>query len=486
MSKPSWGAMPHPATMFFALTLAVAFGSWICDVYGLRVWVPGTKEEIHVQSLLSPEGIRWALRNIVSNFTGFAPLGQVLVAMFGIGVAQHAGFAEACIRLLSRRGLHPDGALGSVIILGLLSNVAGDAGYVFLLPAAATLFLFAGLHPVAGVVVAYVSVGCGYSANVVLTTLDAQLASVTQEAADTAGLTAETISPLCNYLFFAASALLLGAVVFFLSRLCLLPSLGSWTGRHEGMTRKQLSSRERRALTVAFVTGGIYAGLTAWLTFSAHGILRSVSGGLTHSPFIEGILFLLSLGIGLMGGAYGFVSGRYRTDADLVSGLEQPARFLGGYLVMAFFAAQMLACLRYSRLDTCLAVAGADLLLSVPVGRLGSLLLFIVFTAVVNLLMVSATSKWTFMAFIFVPVLADAGIAPEAVQCAFRIGDSATNVATPFMLYLPLALACIQQYVPSATFGTLWRLTWRFSVCIFAAWILLFAGWYLMEWPWGI
>ena len=88
--------MPHPATMFFLLTLGIIFLSWIFDVYGLNVRLPQTGEEIRVQSLLSPEGLRWLLRHVVTNFTGFAPLGLVIVAMFGIGVAQHSGVIDAC------------------------------------------------------------------------------------------------------------------------------------------------------------------------------------------------------------------------------------------------------------------------------------------------------------------------------------------------------------------------------------------------------
>lgn len=176
--------MPHPATMFFLLTLAVILLSWIFDVYGLSVLQPQTGEEIRVQSLLSPEGIRWLLRHVITNFTGFAPLGLVIVAMFGIGVAQHSGFIDACIRRGVRRPRDPWRIILLVIVLGLLSNIVGDAGYIILLPIAATLFQSVGLHPIGGIITAYVSVSCGYSANVFLSTLDPMIASVTQEAAD--------------------------------------------------------------------------------------------------------------------------------------------------------------------------------------------------------------------------------------------------------------------------------------------------------------
>ena len=189
--------MPHPATMFFLLTLAVIFLSWIFDVYGLSVLQPETREEIRVQSLLSPEGIRWLLRHVVTNFTGFAPLGLVIVAMFGIGVAQHSGFIDACIRRGVRRNRDPWRIILWVILLGLLSNVVGDAGYIILLPIAATLFHSAGLHPIGGIITAYVSVSCGYSANVLLSTLDPMIAATTQEAADAANIAPGQTGPLC-------------------------------------------------------------------------------------------------------------------------------------------------------------------------------------------------------------------------------------------------------------------------------------------------
>ena len=301
--------MPHPATMFFLLTLAVIFLSWIFDVYGLSVLQPETREEIRVQSLLSPEGIRWLLRHVVTNFTGFAPLGLVIVAMFGIGVAQHSGFIDACIRRGVRRNRDPWRIILWVILLGLLSNVVGDAGYIILLPIAATLFHSAGLHPIGGIITAYVSVSCGYSANVLLSTLDPMIAATTQEAADAANIAPGQTGPLCNYYFLCLSTFLLASIIYYITRRSLLPGLGEYDGDIRFPGYKQLSRKERRALMGAVVAGLFYAVVILWATFSSWGILRGVNGGLIRSPFIVGILFLLSLGIGLAGMVYGFASG---------------------------------------------------------------------------------------------------------------------------------------------------------------------------------
>lgn len=483
--KNRW-RLPHPATMFLLLTLAVIILSWIFDIYGLSVFQPQTGEEIRVQSLLSPEGIRWLLRHGITNFTGFAPLGMVIVTMFGIGVAQHSGFIDACIRRGIRKRRNPWRMVILVIFLGLLSNVVGDAGYIILLPIAATLFHSVGLHPVAGIITAYVSVSCGYSANVLLSTLDPLLAGATQKAADMANVASGNTGPLCNYYFMVVSTFLLASIIYLVTRRNLLPALGEYAGKISFTGYKQLSRKERRALMGAVCVGLIYVSLILWATFSSWGILRSVNGGLIRSPFIEGILFLLSFGIGLMGMVYGFASGRYRTDGDVIDGLTQPMKLLGVYFVIAFFAAQMFACFEYSHLDKCIAIMGADMLSSIRLGSLWILILFIFFTALVNLFMVSATAKWTFMSFIFVPVLAGMGISPDMVQCAYRIGDSATNAITPFMFYMPLILTYMQQYDKRATYGSLLKYTWRYSLYILLAWTMLFILWYVSGIPLGL
>lgn len=369
--------MPHPATMFFLLTLAVILLSWIFDVYGLSVLQPQTGEVIRVQSLLSPEGIRWLLRHVITNFTGFAPLGLVIVAMFGIGVAQHSGFIDACIRRGVRRPRDPWRIILLVIVLGLLSNIVGDAGYIILLPIAATLFQSVGLHPIGGIITAYVSVSCGYSANVFLSTLDPMIASVTQEAADRMNIAPGQTGPLCNYYFLFVSTFLLAFIINHITRRSLLPRLGEYAGDIHFNGYKQLSRKERRAMLGAVFAGLLYIAIILWATFSSWGILRSVNGGLIRSPFIVGILFLLSFGIGLMGMVYGFASGRYRTDGDVIEGLTQPMKLLGVYFVIAFFASQMFACFEYSHLDKCIAILGANLLSSASLSSLWILILFI-------------------------------------------------------------------------------------------------------------
>ncbi|MCD8292918.1 MAG: AbgT family transporter [Prevotellaceae bacterium] len=474
----------HPATLFCLLTLAALFLSWICDSYGLSVPHPRTGREIAVQSLLGPEGIRWLLSHAVGNFTGFTPWGMGVVAICCIGIARHSGFMEACLR--NGRAPRPQRVLWGVIVAGLLSNVVGDAGYVLLLPLAALLFQAAGLHPAGGLLTAYVSVACGYGVNLFLTTLDPQLSTTAREAAYTCGISFGKVGPLCNYYFLACSLVLAGFIIYHITRRRLLPRLGKYEGDTVVAAGKQRSRKERRALFTAVAVGVCYASLVLLATFSPWGILKSAGGGLIHSPFIVGVSFLLSIGIGLMGMVYGFASGRYHNDTDVAEGFAQPVRLIGTYLVIAFFAAQLSACLTYSHLGEYLALTVAGGLSALFPDGLWALPLFVFTAAVVNLFLPSATAKWGFMAFIFVPLLAQKNIVPETVLCAYRVGDSVTNVLTPLLPYMPLVLSYLYHYDRRAGYGTLLRHTWRYALVIFLAWTALLVLWHLCRLPLGL
>lgn len=488
--KNKWH-LPHPATMFLLLTGVVIIVSWVCDIYGLSVHLSPAGEEIRVQNLLSADGLRWMLQNVITNFTSFTPLGMAVIAIFGLGLAQHSGFIDACIRLgVRHRHNEQRQVIAWVIMLGLLSNVVGDAGYVILLPIAATMFQSVGLSPVAGIITSYIAVANGYSANFFLSIIDPVLSINTEKAAFAANAWDNDIGPMCNYYFFFVSTIVLGVLIYYLTCKFLLSPNKKHIGQMLTKTimptdYKPLSRKERRAFHLALIIGISYFLVIVLIAILPIGILRGVDGGLLYSPFTMNILTILSLGIAIVGIVYGVTSGRYRTDRDMVDGLVSAVSMLSIFFVIAFFASQLYACFSYSHLDKYIAVNFASLLTSLSVGKLMALVLFILFSALINLVLCSATGKWTFMAFIFVPYFAKMGVSPDVVQCAFRIGDSSTNAITPFLLYMPLVLTYMQQYEKRVTYGTLFRYTWRYTLYILLVWMLLFVVWYLSGLPFG-
>ncbi|MFW6227772.1 MAG: AbgT family transporter, partial [Bacteroidota bacterium] len=93
-------ALPHPATLFLIFAILILIISALTSLMDISVIHPGTGETISPVNLLSREGFHMILSNMVENFTGFAPLGVVLVAMLGIGVAESSGLVGAALKLL--------------------------------------------------------------------------------------------------------------------------------------------------------------------------------------------------------------------------------------------------------------------------------------------------------------------------------------------------------------------------------------------------
>lgn len=474
----------HPVTLYFLLGVFLVIFSWLGSLYGLMTIHPETGEIHRVQNLLSPEGIRWFLRHVISNFTGFAPLGMVLVAMIGVGVAKHSGLLDVCLRGVLKNRKAQREVMLSLIFLGVLSNVIGDAGYILLIPLSTALFIAVGLHPVAGIVMTYVSVACGYSANFLLSTMDPLMARITQSAAEASGVSTQHIGSLCNSIIMAVSVIPIVLVIYYLTKKWLLPKLGTY--QSESVDYKPLNRREKRSLMISFVVGGLYFFAVLWSTFSSQGILKGISGSLIRSPFIMGILFIISLGIALMGISYGLGVGIYRKEKEVIKGLSQSFQWLGDYLIIVFFASQMFALFSYSNIDKFLIINSTSLVSSIQIGPLATLLVFILFTALMNFFMVSAMEKWSVFSFIFIPLFASLGVSPEITQAAYRIGDSSTNVLTPFMFYLPLILAYIQKYDDRIGYATIVKYVWPYSLSILIVWILIFILWYITGLPFGL
>ncbi|MFC1605920.1 AbgT family transporter, partial [Pseudomonadota bacterium] len=343
-------ALPDPTTLFALSALAVIVLSGIAAQFDLSVAHPTTGEVIHPVSLLSVDGLHRILTGLVTNFTSFAPLGTVLVALIGIGVAEASGLIGAVMRLLVLKS--PRALLTPVVVFcGVLSNAASEVGYVLLVPLAALIFKAAGRHPVLGLAAAFAGVSGGYSANFVLGTIDPLLAGLSQEAAQIIDPN-YTVSPASNYYFMFLSTFLITALGWWVTEKLVAPRLAANGGAEldgdggddADEAIKPLAPGEKRGLKFAFVAFVLFTGLLLWGLLPGDGFLRDpVTGGVLHSPFLKGIVAIIFFfGVGL-GVAYGIGAGTVRSDRDVIKGMSQQMSTLGGYMVLVFFAAQFVA-----------------------------------------------------------------------------------------------------------------------------------------------
>ena len=477
-------ALPHPATLFALFAITAVLISALADILGWQAMHPTTKEIIYPVNLLTKDGLHRILDEMVRNYVNFAPLGIVLVAMLGIGIAESSGLIGAAIRLMVISA--PKHLLTAILVFsGVMSNVGSDVGYVLLIPLAGVIFIAVDRHPIAGMAAAFAGVSGGFSANLLLGTVDPLLSGLSEEAAHIVDAT-YTVNPTANYYFMFISTFFITAAGTWVTEKIVEPRLGEYKnhGGHDDKIEK-LNPQEKRGLWFSMITAFIIIIVILIGIIPSDGLLRSNDGDILTSPLIKGIVALLFIVAGSMGLAYGFGSGTFKNDDDVVKGMGEAMKSLGLYLVLVFFAAQFVSYFKWSHLGEIMAIKGANFLSATGLGTIPLMILFIILAAALNMLMGSASAKWALLAPIFVPMFMFLGYSPELTQGVYRIGDSVTNIISPMMSFFALIIAFMQKYDRKAGIGTVIATMIPYSIVFLIIWAILLVTWILLGLPLG-
>ncbi|MFN3529967.1 MAG: AbgT family transporter [Bacteroidia bacterium] len=477
-------ALPHPATLFAGFALLVVLLSWVAAQFDISVVHPGTGETVTPFNLMSAKGLHMILEKMVVNFTAFAPLGTVLVALLGIGIAEGSGLIGTVLRLVVLSS--PKKLLTFVIVFsGVLSNTASEVGYVLLVPLAAVIFLAAGRHPLAGLAAAFAGVSGGYSANLLLGTIDPLLAGLSEEAARIID-PGYSVNPACNYYFMFVSTFLISGLGTWVTEKIVIPRLGTYTGDEKPEEIRFLTGDEKKGLLYAFLAFILFTVFILGGLIPADGYLRNpLNGDILKSPFMSGIVAFIFLSAAFCGIAYGIGAKTFKNDSDVMKGMAKSMETLGSYIVLVFFAAQFVAYFNWTNLGLIFAIQGAEVLKASGLNDLALMGGFIFIAAIINMVMGSASAKWAIMAPVFIPMFMLLGYSPEFTQSAYRIGDSVTNIISPMMSYFALIVAFIQRYDKKAGIGTVISTMLPYSVVFLIGWLVLFAIWISFDFPIG-
>jgi aminobenzoyl-glutamate transport protein len=476
--------LPHPTALFALFAFGVVILSWFVSLFNLQVVHPGTGETIEPVSLLTIDGLHRIILNLITNFTDFAPLGTVLVSLLGIAVAEHSGLIGAVLRLLVLKA--PKKLLTFVIVFaGILSNTASEIGYVLLVPLSAIIFLAVGRHPIAGLAAAFAGVSGGYSANLLLGTIDPLLAGLTQEAAHIINPAYE-VNPAANYYFMFVSTFFISVAGTWVTEKVVIPRLGEYKGDAKAEEIKPLSKEEKRGLLYATISGLVLTAIIIAGIIPETGFLRDQDTySILKSPFLKGIVSFIFFGGVVLGIAYGIGAGTIKKDSDIIKGMDKSMETLGSYIVLVFFAAQFVAFFNWTNLGMIVAVEGANLLKSSGLGPIPLLIAFIIISAIINLFIGSASAKWAVMAPVFVPMFMLLSYSPEVIQVAYRVGDSVTNIVSPMMSYFALIIAFVGKYDKQAGIGTLIATMLPYTITFFIIWSIMFIVWFALGIPVG-
>lgn len=472
--------LPHPVTLFAIFSVMVVLLSAVFSAMGVKVADPMNEGEfLTVKNLLSKEGIAYLFESAVTNFTGFAPLGTVLVTMLGIGIAERTGLISAALRGLVTSV--PKQLLTAALVFGgVMSSMAADAGYVVLTPLGAVLFAGLGRHPLAGLAAAFAGVSGGFSANLLLTSLDPLLGGLTKDAAaifDPAY--AENINYAMNYYFMIVSVFLITIVGTLVTDKIVEPRLGTFKGDVKEEV-EYLSAVEKKGLWGALISIIITSIGIALLVIPEWGPLRGGEENIINAPFFHSLVPIILILFFVPGFVYGRITKSIKDDKDVADQLSDTMATMGSYIVLAFVAAQFVAYFKESNLGLVLAVNGAELLESTGFKGIPLILAFIVISGFINLFIGSASAKWAIMAPVFVPIMMQIGYTPEFTQLVYRIADSTTNIISPLMPYFAIVIAFAQKYDKKVGIGTLIATMLPYSIALTIAWVAMLIVWMLL------
>lgn len=480
--------LPDPAIIFLIAMITIWILSWLLSGVDFSAIDPRTGNSIVIQNLLTGDALANFLSSMVTTFTGFAPLGVVLVAMLGVGVAEHSGFINTGIKLMLKRT--PKFLLTPMIILvAIVSHTATDAGYVLVIPLAGVIYYAMGRHPLAGIAAAFAGVSGGFSANFIPSGIDPLLQSFTQSSAQLLQEGME-VNPLNNWFFTSASSLFIILLGWYITDKIIEPRLQKTKidGDTEDLPEFDIVTREeKRSFYLASTIMILGLALLAWASWGTDSPLRK-DGSLTNfgAPLMQSIVPLIFLLFWIPGAVYGFASGTFKKSKDMIDAMSKAMGGMAYYIVMAFFCALFIAAFAQSNLGALLAIEGAQVLKAMALPSGVTVIGIVFLTAFVNLFVGSASAKWALLAPIFVPMLMQLGISPDLTQAAYRVGDSSSNIITPLMPYFPLVVVYCQKYVKDTGIGTLIALMLPFSIAFLIGWSLFLLAYWGLGIPLGL
>jgi aminobenzoyl-glutamate transport protein len=447
-------------------------------------------ETTKVQGLLTGAGVRYLFTSFVSNFRNFAAVAIILVVMVGVGLAESAGLIAALIRKLV--GVSSKSSLTFIIVLlGVLSSIASDAGYLVLIPLGGAAFKSVGRNPLAGIAAAFAGVAAGFGVNFLITPLDGVLTEITN---DSAGAGAQHIDIAANLYFGIGSTIFVAILLTIVTAKLVESRLGTWNPAEAGEgiqtadeTPDVSPEAESRGLRYSlWATLAVIAAITLLTAIPGAPLRNPVSGKIIgDSPFMDSLIVLITIIFFAAGLAYGRGAGTIRTKEEVIGTITKSWAGLASLLFLFLLIAQFIAYFNFSQIPNVLAVKLGDVLERINIGAVWLLIGVIVITAIVNLIIPQAIAKWALLAPIFIPLFTRLNVAPQTVLAAYRVGDSPGNVLTPLMAYFPLIVIFAQRYRKDAGIGTVVSLMLPYVVILSIAWTLFFVAWYLLGIPLG-
>ena len=453
----------HPALVFLILTLVIMIISSIGSILNLEAsyYVVNeatgdlTTQVVTINNLFNRTGLQYLISNMINNFLSFAPLGNLIVGLLGIGVAYKSGFLNSLFKMIGEKV--PRKFLTFIVVfLGIIFSMFYEVGYVILIPLAAILFMNLGRHPSAGICAAFSGITFGYGANAIVNRLDSVLLDYSNKATSILD-SAYNVNLYGNVILTIVSAFLLSYVGMIVTERFIIPKLGKYYFDEEEPSQDgEVSKRERKGVIISLlatffasllliyciIKGLPFSGLLLDLSQSRYVDMLFGEG----SYFYQGSVMIFSFMLIFSSLIYGIRVKSIDDNRDLVDGMSYYLKDVASLLVLIFFAAQFCLIFKETNMGIFIVASLSELLNGMQLSGLSLVVITFVIVAISTFFVPMASTKWAMLSPIIVPMFMQASMTPEFAEAVFRAADSSMKGITPLFSYFVILIGYLHIY----------------------------------------
>lgn len=497
----------HPAIVFLILTIGVMIISVIGSLLNLEAsyFVVNeatgdlTSRVVTINNMFNRTGLQYLISNMLSNFLEFAPLGNLIIGLLGVGVGYKSGFLNTLFRVIGEK--IPRKVLTFIVVLlGIIFSMVYEVGYVILIPIAAILFMNLGRHPSAGICAAFAGISFGYGANAIINRLDSSLVNYANKAALVLD-SSYNVNIYGNVIFTIVSTIALAYVGMVITERFIIPKLGKYYfDVEEPSQNAEVTKRERKGLIISLIVTFIislvliyclikglpFSGLLLDLKQSRYVDMIFGDG----SYFYKGSVTIFSFLLMFSSFVYGVRTKTINNNRDLVDSMSYYLKDVASILVLIFFAAQFCLIFKQTNMGLFVVASLSELLNSMELSGLSLVVITFLIVAISSFFVPMASTKWAMLSPTVVPMFMQASMTPEFAEAVFRAADSSTRGLTPLFSYFVILIGFLHIYNKRKndviTITDAMSLMAPYTIAFIIVWFILILAFYIIGIPIGI
>lgn len=501
MSKKKNKSVKGPVSTILYLTFIISILSLVLsllDFQGNKTYIGNDSLEtslVIVNNIISLEGIKYIIGNVVTNFINFKPLAIIIISLVGIGIIEKSGLLNAIFSKIKK--VKFEIVIFFTIFIGIISSIIGEYSYMFLIPFVALMYKYLHRSSVLGILTTFIGITLGYGVGLIFNYDDYELGLLTQAAANL------NVDPNYNYN-------LLSNIYIMIFSTFLLSFISTTVVNRFLVTKfpkKQLSIEDeelfvsKKGVIAAFITFIICILVVAYMILDINlpgaGILLNKENDIyiaklfgENAPFKEGIVIIITFILMILGFVYGKISGNIKDSHEYSIGLSKNFENLGYIFVLMFFTSIMISILEYTNIGVVISANLVDFISSISLSGIPLIIIFIIIVIIMSFLIPDTLTKWQLLSPAVVPLFMRANITPDFTQFIFKIADGIGKSFTPFFIYFIIMLAFLEKYknddkLQISIFGTL-KLIRPVVIILSLALILFIVIWYIIGIPIGV